>query len=477
MRLNFFQIDFSRLLFVAVILFPSNLFADDIQHLVREANRGEYGIRINAIRKMVAFGPKAEPAIPILRQILEGHGDPHMRATASQALQAIGSKGLQILIEILERGDTPGSDGPVIEAIAVFGPDAAAAVPALTRALEDRSSYIRRLAIEALGAIGPKARQATPKLIEMLPGSNHYSPEFEELCRTLASVSFIEELTPLLESEDQIVRIGAARAIGKMGAKAKSATPALINRLADPEVPYIFAQTLGKIGASATAELEEVIENPLTPSRKRIYAITALGEIGAAASETVPLLVSSLDDLELRLAAIEALGKMEGAAAPAVPRLIQLREVVDHHYVRDQISETLVQIGTPEALRATGLYRIWEAINDAMLATMGLLIVLPGLVFVVPFLLFTFYVFLKKRSASTWGYRPLLIPLIPWTLYSIYETFMQLFWFPTVVAPIRLELVFITPALFGALLIGVIPCLLHHARVFRSYNLRRLGSD
>ena len=55
-----------------------------------------------------------------------------------------------------------------------MGPDAKAAVPALTRLLSDKESGVRDRAARALAVMGPQAKTAVPALIKLLDDSVWY---------------------------------------------------------------------------------------------------------------------------------------------------------------------------------------------------------------------------------------------------------------------------------------------------------------
>ena len=436
--------------------FGSPLAADDISELIKDLNNGEYRIRIGALRKITdSGGPSAEPTIPIIREILQRHGDPHMRAAAAQALQAIGPKGFPVLIETLNDQNTPGDNSAVIKAIGSFGPAAKEAVPTLIQIVEGGNVHLQQHAIKALGQIGVPAPAVFPSLKKMLESTNEFSPIFNELTIALSILVTPEALVPLLEDQQRIVRIAAASALGKMGVKAQVAVPALTARLKDREQPYRYAEALGGIGLPALPAIVQIIEDPSSPRMQRIYAVMVVGEIGPAAKDAVPLLNESLSDAELVHMAVEALGKMGSAASAAVPRLIELKNNSEHRYTRQQAAKALVQIGTPAALEATGLFRAKERLLDSMFAMMRGFLTFPGLVFIVPLFLYVLYALTKKYTLRTWAYRPLLLPTVLWGLYALYETFLQLFWASG--EPIRVDLLVITPILFAALTIGLVP--------------------
>jgi HEAT repeat protein len=55
-----------------------------------------------------------------------------------------------------------------VQTIGQIGPDAAPAIPELTKLLGDPNEQLCEAAAEALGRIGREAREAVPKLIELL---------------------------------------------------------------------------------------------------------------------------------------------------------------------------------------------------------------------------------------------------------------------------------------------------------------------
>ena len=79
-------------------------------------------------------------------------------------------------------------------------------MPALTRALKDKDTYVRQAAAQALGKIGAKAKAAVPALANAL------------------------------KDQRPAVRQAAAQALGQIGAEAKAAVPALRAAMRDNEV-------------------------------------------------------------------------------------------------------------------------------------------------------------------------------------------------------------------------------------------------
>jgi HEAT repeat protein len=68
----------------------------------------------------------------------------------------------------LKDGTAPQTRNAAAYEISGMGPDAAAAVPALIKALDDPEPTVRFPVLVALGEIGPAAKAAVPKLKQMM---------------------------------------------------------------------------------------------------------------------------------------------------------------------------------------------------------------------------------------------------------------------------------------------------------------------
>ena len=147
----------------------------------------------------------------------------------------------------------------------------------------------------------------------------------------------IQNLMSALRSEDAGVRWKAAAALGQIGSEAKTAEPALIERLkdGDKDVRRYAAEALIKIGPEAKAAVPGLIEAFIEMLRN--------------------------EDKWVRLNAAEALIKIGPEASAAVPAMIEafIETLKDEdEWVRELTAATLVKIG-PEAVSAVS-----EALKD-----------------------------------------------------------------------------------------------------------------
>lgn len=158
------------------------------------------------------LGRVGEAAVPALKEALYG-SCPDTRRYAEYALSNIGSPAVPMLIDALT-ADAEFVRANAAYALADMGKTAREAVPALTRAAQDSSQWVRRHAMEGLGLIGQEGTVET-ELSEAVQG-----------------------LTMGLRDDFYWVRDNAARALAKLGARAEPAIPALVESL-DDENRYV----------------------------------------------------------------------------------------------------------------------------------------------------------------------------------------------------------------------------------------------
>lgn len=104
------------------------------------------------------IGPRARAALPALRRILDDHDQRYLRETAAFAIARIDpadERAFAVLLESLELRNASRRDRAA-RMLGLMGPEAAAAVPALSRALDDvtRLGRFRVGIFDALGEIG-----------------------------------------------------------------------------------------------------------------------------------------------------------------------------------------------------------------------------------------------------------------------------------------------------------------------------------
>jgi HEAT repeat protein len=136
----------------------------------------------------------------------------------------------------------------------------------------------------------------------------------------------LSEWIKLLDSQDLDRRLGAARALGDLGADAKAAVPALIRRLTDRDafVPTAAANSLGAIGPEAAAAIPAMADAFRRSSGfDRGIIGPAMARIGPRAVPAIVELTKSSDEFA-RWEATRALRLIGAGAVRGEARLLEL---------------------------------------------------------------------------------------------------------------------------------------------------------
>jgi len=286
-------------------------------------------------------------------------------------------------------------------------------LPALIEALKDHDLDVQSETVKILSGLGHGAEPGLPAMIQHFRESDGKGRDATLMVLAALGQRAVPALVEALEVEDPAIRLGACRALGRIGKEAQEAVPVLI-RLFDEvrrDLPDCASVTIGKIGAvddlieiirsgndqqrawiskksfyhlpeeidptEALTELAKIENDPKT----RLAAIDALGSRGSKSKNAVSLLVGTLADQQVGFAAASALGKiglsalsntiealssanfivrswaahaiksMEQPAVEAVPSLIKLLDDKELVVSLDARS-ALERIGTPKALDA-----------------------------------------------------------------------------------------------------------------------------
>lgn len=205
---------------------------DSMPALLKAAQSPQENVRTAAVGTLRELGPAAEPAMDLLAPLVKDKN----RWVAGFACDTLGNVGSKASV---------------------------AAIDALCQVVQQPESTVRRRAIVALGRIGPPARSATPVLKQVRQGDD------DKDIREAAAVALneidlrrmivestkhadaeVRELIHRLQGKDNVDAIVAARSLGKRGAGAKAAVPALAAALAAPDkwLREAAAEALGAIG-------------------------------------------------------------------------------------------------------------------------------------------------------------------------------------------------------------------------------------
>jgi HEAT repeat protein len=233
-----------------------------------------------ALRAFKLLGPTAEPAIPALVQLANSNTNWSTTHAAICALEAIGPPAQSALVGIIETNRNPAARVTAIGCLQP-GEHAVASVPLLIDLLRDRDLSVVRSAIRALGRIkaqpevvvpalterlknlqparpasgladeelmlkrdiafaldsfGDQSHTAVPFLIEVLQEAGYAGSIACQFMKTLVAITqdpamIVPVLTRQLESTNSMLRSCSAMALADLGARGRSALPALTNAL------------------------------------------------------------------------------------------------------------------------------------------------------------------------------------------------------------------------------------------------------
>jgi HEAT repeat protein len=183
--------------------FEANLEAGDVvPPLVKSLKDDDAEIRWRAAKWLGALGTNANAAVPNLMECLKD-ADNETRARAALALGPVGANpnvAIPGLLNLMTNGNGDRDKHFAIVAIGNLGPDARAVVPMLADMLSVTNADDWSTVVETLASIGHGAEAAVPVLLKRVERSDYYSLEETE-------------------------------ALGKIGAAAKPAIPAIIAKM------------------------------------------------------------------------------------------------------------------------------------------------------------------------------------------------------------------------------------------------------
>jgi HEAT repeat protein len=290
----------------------SEIQEDRVAEIICAIKSGDNKARGEAVARLKELGPKAEPAIPTLLQLLKDE-DRKIRDDTAIALGRIGPAAVAHLCRALDDPDERVRAGAAY-GLSFIQPPATTAVPILgNRLAKDKSDGVRINIISTLSGIDDK--RAIPFLVQAL------------------------ESDP-----DKYVRSCAAWALGGFAKNTTDVAPPLIRALGmDPteegngRIIYEAINSLSLLDFAVFPLLVEAIKNPNLRGCR--YALDAVGGFLRNASEkkrvtgkstvagdikiAIPVLTDCLKDAdaETRLESIRAFEEMEEKAKPALPAI------------------------------------------------------------------------------------------------------------------------------------------------------------
>ena len=272
--------------------------------LVEQLQSKDAMARVRAADALGHLGPQAKDAVEALVRAL-GDDDEHVQWHAARALGSIGPTAAPAVAALTERLK---DEGALVRAYAAFalgriGGPSAGSLSALAAAIKDPDKTVRRSAVKAIWAIKPPPAIVIPLFVDVLKNAEPgvVVPALDALAESG------EQAVPLLLEalKEKQAQYWACLVLAEMGAKAKTAVPAIAELLANDDAGV------------------------------RREALLALGSIGSDAQSAVPAMIKALDDTDftVRYGAAFALGRI-GPAAKAAQESLQKRTADSDHFLR-----------------------------------------------------------------------------------------------------------------------------------------------
>ncbi len=270
------------------------------------------------------------------RQLREGKPLERRRAATALGLGPFGKSAVPALVDALGTSDED-VRRCAIHALGDIGPEAATALPALTKLLQ-RNDVRRDTILHALGRMGPSAIPLLLDVVRKNPPRYGYAACHE----AIASVGkeAVPHLEKLLQHEDATTRAQAAHTLCHFRKRdVAEAVPALLRALEDPDVQVRrwAAEALEKLAAEENTRPAALIVlptlskpalpilRPLLGDNSPEVRLAVVDRLGRASLDTLPLLLMALDDPDrkVRRRATEGLDRDVHDLEEALPRLVK----------------------------------------------------------------------------------------------------------------------------------------------------------
>lgn len=248
-------------------------------------------VRMAAIDALGEMGEEGKEAAPQLARLLR---DPNLRVRerVRAALASIGPAAVEPLSNALGEEEKIEVRMDAIQLIAVFGPAAKKAVPALRNALKDGDPRIRAAAANALGKMELDGADAVPDLLTALKDKKLAVQSEAVTALMLLTSAGVPDLLPKVREADRKGRWVAPVSMAQMAAKPANDLAGLVKALRDKD-PQV-----------------------------RTKAALVLVALGPKAEPALPLLTRALEDedAEVRLAVAMVIARLERNKAEVVVR-------------------------------------------------------------------------------------------------------------------------------------------------------------
>jgi HEAT repeat protein len=328
--------------------------ADEVPGLlaIAQDTQAPWFSRRQAALTLGRIGEPAKDAIPAIVELLrEQTADPE-QSTQLWAIKAlalygpVASEATPALVALLENSSQPPLPRLAsIEALGRIGPARPEVVPAITRALDAGMEAERRLRSAPLPGPPPAEGGGRENLNDTLERAIAAAEMFELFGGHAASAT--PSLIRATTSDSVFLRRAAANTLGLIGPAADPAIPALADLVLFDDVAEVrdlAARALGRIGPDAEPILVQLLED--SDPEVRIRAATACRELRSASPATIAALKGTAEDADaaIRVAGLDSLWSVTREASFIAP--LALAELTsDDREIRMRAVQILERLG------------------------------------------------------------------------------------------------------------------------------------
>jgi hypothetical protein len=190
-------------------------------------------------------------------------------------------------------------------------------------ALDSPAENVRIIVDELISDLSPEEAETIPVWIDALASAKTSVSDAAAAALGRIGPASMPPLIPLLESEDETMRLNAIRALGEVGAEAVSTLIQALSHESE-SARYAASTALAKIGSDSVPAL--VVALGSDDEVLVIGSANTILQMPGHVDEAIPALIRCLEreNIYVRIAVVNALGSQGSYAMVAVPHLIPL---------------------------------------------------------------------------------------------------------------------------------------------------------
>ncbi|MFL5245691.1 MAG: HEAT repeat domain-containing protein [Gemmataceae bacterium] len=258
-----------------------------VTELAKSTHDKDKNVRLNALAALEKIGRGARSAIPSLSASSLDIDSDVRRATA-KALKAIDPKAVVSVYKQALLSDRDDIRRDAASALGQIGAEAKEASRELNVLLTDKNPDVRVKAAEAIWKIERRVFASVQVLVEVLQdGPDEARRDAASVLVQINAlpVMTIPAWTNALKDKDVEVRRISVQALGQFAEKAEGVIPNLMEAMKEPALRDTAAEALAAIGKPAIPALIQAVNG--FQAQQRLGAVKALGKIGPDAREVL----------------------------------------------------------------------------------------------------------------------------------------------------------------------------------------------